>query len=95
MCSAGLNNLLISPYGDIYPCVGLQRKAGNLRQQALPDILHAPVFQQLRAMRFADLWACRVCDVAPYCRRCPGLAAAEDGDRGRQGLDGVRRVLQK
>jgi radical SAM protein with 4Fe4S-binding SPASM domain len=80
MCSAGLNNLLISPYGDVSPCVGLKESAGNVREQSLGKTFSSPVFQRVRATDLSELSACRACDLGPYCRRCPGLAAAEDGD---------------
>lgn len=80
MCSAGLNNLLISPYGDVYPCVGLKESAGTVREQSIEEILKSTVFQKVRSMKFSELRACPSCDLASYCRRCPGLAAAEDGD---------------
>jgi radical SAM protein with 4Fe4S-binding SPASM domain len=80
MCSAGLNNLLLSPFGDVYPCVGLKERAGNVREQPLEEIFNSAVFQKVRSTGFSDLGTCRSCDLASYCRRCPGLAAAEDGD---------------
>ena len=80
MCSAGLNSLLISPYGDVFPCVGLKESAGNIDVQAIQNILISPVFQRVRSTTFSELAICRNCDMSPYCRRCPGLAASEDGD---------------
>ncbi len=80
MCSAGLNNISISPYGDVSPCVGMKERAGNLREQSLEEITNSEVLHKVRSTKFSDLWACRECRIAPYCRRCPGLAAAEDGD---------------
>ncbi len=80
MCSAGLNNLLISPYGDISPCVGLKESAGNVREKSFDEIFQSPVFQKVRETGFSELRACRSCELASYCRRCPGLAAAEDGN---------------
>jgi len=80
MCSAGLNNIAISPYGDVYPCVALRIKAGNLREQSLAEIQDSPVLRQMRTTKFSDLQACRECKLARYCRRCPGLAVREGGD---------------
>ncbi|MCK5505665.1 MAG: radical SAM protein [Thermodesulfovibrionia bacterium] len=80
MCSAGLNNLMISPYGDVYPCIGIKDSAGNLREQTLESVLNGDVFNRVRSTRFSELWACQKCELASYCMRCPGLAAVEDGD---------------
>jgi radical SAM protein with 4Fe4S-binding SPASM domain len=80
MCSAGMNNLMISPFGDVYPCIGIKDSAGNLREQTVEGVLNSDVFNRVRSTRFSELWACQKCDLASYCIRCPGLAAAEDGD---------------
>ena len=80
MCSAALNNISISPYGDVYPCVALKERAGNLREQSLEEIQNSPVLCKVRSTKFTDLWKCKTCNLAAYCRRCPGLSLVEDGD---------------
>ncbi|RJR21285.1 MAG: radical SAM protein [Nitrospiraceae bacterium] len=80
MCTAGLNNLLISPYGEVYPCVGWKQDAGNVREQSIEQIMQSGHFQRIRSIKFDELHTCRSCDKAPYCRRCPGLAVSEDED---------------
>ena len=80
MCSSGMNNFLISPYGEVYPCVGLKIGAGNVRKQSLEDINNSETLKKVRNTKFSELWACRDCGLSGYCTRCPGLAAAEDGD---------------
>jgi radical SAM protein with 4Fe4S-binding SPASM domain len=80
MCSAALNNISISPYGDVYPCVALKEKAGNLREQSLEEIQNSPVLRKVRSTKFTDLLECKRCDLAAYCNRCPGLSLMEDGD---------------
>lgn len=80
MCTAGLNNLLISPYGDVYPCVGWKQSAGRVQEHSIEKIMQSGLFQRIRSMKFDELHTCRSCDKATYCRRCPGLAASEDND---------------
>lgn len=82
-CSVGLHSCLISPYGDVYPCVDLRISAGNLRRQPFADIwANGPIFQELRARHtFKNLPECQVCPITSYCEgRCAGLAWKEHGD---------------
>lgn len=82
-CSVGLSSCLISPYGDVYPCLELRIPAGNLRQQRFRDIwANAPILQELRARHtFESLPECQVCPINAYCEgRCSGLAWKEHGD---------------
>ena len=37
-CGAGINNLGISSEGDVYPCIFLREKIGNLKTDKLVDI---------------------------------------------------------
>jgi radical SAM protein with 4Fe4S-binding SPASM domain len=82
-CSVGLSSCLISPYGDVYPCLELRILAGNLRQQRFSDIwANAPILQELRSRHtFKSLSECQVCPINAYCEgRCSGLAWKEHGD---------------
>lgn len=81
LCIAGLNNIFITPYLDVYPCIGLNLNLGNLYQQKLQDIwAHSKELNFLRNMRTSDLKRCRDCELAGSCSRCLGMALAEDGD---------------
>lgn len=80
-CGIGLNSLTISPYGDVYTCVGARAYAGNVRRQSLADVWHhAPVWQETRALTLDALPVCATCELQPFCVRCHGTAAFEDGD---------------
>jgi radical SAM protein with 4Fe4S-binding SPASM domain len=81
-CSVGLSSCLISPYGEVYPCIELRISAGNLRQQRFASIWQAPIFQELRSRHtFDNLPECRICPINAYCEgRCAGLAWKRDGD---------------
>lgn len=80
MCGAGLNNLYISPYGEVYPCLSIRKSCGNLTKQSLSEVWQAPILKELRATKFSDLKECSTCSLSSYCDRCPGLALLEDGD---------------
>ncbi len=85
-CQVGLSSCLISPYGEVYPCIELRIPAGRLagaQRQPFADIwANAPVFQDMRARHtFANLPECQVCPINSYCEgRCAGLAWKEHGD---------------
>lgn len=81
LCNAGITSCSISPYGDVYPCVQLLVKLGNLREKPFRRIWdESDVLSNLKALRNSDLHICKVCRVNSYCNRCPGLALLEDGD---------------
>jgi AdoMet-dependent heme synthase len=81
LCSAGVSSLSLAPNGDVFPCVQLPLKAGNILTRDLPAIWRkAPVFKKLRKLANRDLKACWTCRLKYYCGRCPGLALLEEGD---------------
>ena len=81
LCGAGLSVLAINPCGEVFPCVQLRMKAGDLRRKSLHDIWsHSKVFSAVRSATFSSLSRCPSCDLAPYCVSCPGVALLEDGD---------------
>jgi radical SAM protein with 4Fe4S-binding SPASM domain len=82
-CKVGLSSCLISPYGEVHPCVELRTSAGNLRRQSFAEIwINAPILRQLRTQHtVANLPECRECPINRYCEgRCAGLAWKEHGD---------------
>jgi AdoMet-dependent heme synthase len=82
-CRVGLSSCLISPYGEVYPCVELRIPAGSLRGQPFDQLWrNAPILQELRARHTLQfLPECRGCPLRRYCEgRCAGLAWKERGD---------------
>lgn len=80
-CGAGHMSLYISPYGDVYPCVQLPLKCGNLRGKPLKEIwYHSPEMLKVRSISISKLPVCSQCELLPYCNRCPGLVYLEEGD---------------
>jgi radical SAM protein with 4Fe4S-binding SPASM domain len=80
LCAAGVNSLYIAPNGDVFPCMLLLEKKGNVKDASVNDIWNMPYFQKLRGIRFEDLGACAACSAAAFCDRCAGLAALENND---------------
>ncbi len=79
-CTAGLNVLSISPYGDAYPCMAFKESGGNLTKDSLCKIQRSPIFSKIRSITLSDLPECKGCELIPYCNRCPALAWMESGD---------------
>jgi radical SAM protein with 4Fe4S-binding SPASM domain len=81
-CQVGLSGCLVSPYGEVYPCVELRVSAGNLREAPFASIWQAPIFRDLRGRHtFGNLPECQVCAINAYCEgRCAGLAWKQHGD---------------
>jgi radical SAM protein with 4Fe4S-binding SPASM domain len=40
VCGAGSTNLTIDPFGNVFPCVQLRRKVGNIHDQSVHEIWH-------------------------------------------------------
>jgi len=80
LCSAGVNSLFISAYGDVFPCVALRQYCGNVRENTLKEIWQSQVIRKIRNISFEDLGRCKKCEFADYCDRCGGSALLETGD---------------
>lgn len=80
MCLAGISTFALNPFGDVFPCVDIPVKAGNIRETNFQTIWNeAPVMRELRKLHVSDAQICQVCDLRPYCARCPGIALVETG----------------
>ncbi len=81
LCIAGFNNIFITPYLDVYPCIGLNVKLGNLYEKDLKDIwCSSEELNFIRNIKLPDLPKCKRCDLVQFCFRCSGIALVEDGD---------------
>lgn len=80
-CGIGMNSLTVSPYGEIYTCVGARVSAGNVRQESLENIWkESTVWEETSNLTLSNLPVCHTCELRQYCIRCHGTAAFEDGD---------------
>ena len=69
---------MISPYGDLYPCMVYPVPAGNLREKSFHEIWNgSPLLQDLRTKSVDDL---RGGAKAIPGFRCSALALIENGD---------------
>ena len=80
LCTAGLNTMHISPDGDVYPCLMLRHKCGNISSEPVAEIWNSDGFKKIRKTTVSDLKYCSDCGISVYCNRCSGLAELETGD---------------
>jgi radical SAM protein with 4Fe4S-binding SPASM domain len=67
-CDAGLNQLVIGPYGDIRPCVCLSDKVGNIFKDDLKEIWkNNKLLLNLRELEYSPK-ACKKCKYLSICR---------------------------
>ena len=79
MCNTARNSMVISPTGDVFPCVQIKRPVGNVRETPLREIWRAhPLLDRLRDLRVRDYSACS--SKGKGCGgQCAGIAYATSG----------------
>lgn len=80
VCGCGQYILSINPYGDVYPCVAMPVKLGNVKKDRLSDIWeNSPKLREIRNIRFYNLSdQCATCDYKNSCSVCMGNAYLEN-----------------
>lgn len=78
LCSAGRASCSISPSGDVYPCVLMPLKAGNVLEAPFAEIWRSsPAMGQMRALIEGHAIHCRGCDDEGHAF-CPALDMLEN-----------------
>lgn len=79
-CNAGRSMVCISARGEVFPCVMLRRKAGDLRKETFRQIwTSSPLLYWLRGLSSDDFQSCHECELRTVCVDCPGQALYEEG----------------
>ncbi|MCD6336443.1 MAG: radical SAM protein [Candidatus Latescibacteria bacterium] len=81
-CAAGMPHgyLTILPNGDVLPCMLLQIKLGNIREESLTQLWdHSPILSKLRNRNGLG-GACGQCTYRDICAGCRGRAYEETGN---------------
>jgi len=81
-CAAGMpmGYVMVQSNGDVNPCMLLQIKLGNIREQSIMSIWdNSPVLARLRQREFLE-GACGDCSYKGTCSGCRGRAYEETGD---------------
>jgi radical SAM protein with 4Fe4S-binding SPASM domain len=81
VCNAGRGKCAINMYGDLLSCLEVRDPIGNLRDASFAELWSSPKAESLRGLRNRELKFDASCGDGAYCDHCPGMAAAETGDR--------------
>ena len=80
VCNTARNTAVISPYGDVYPCIQIRESAGNVIENDFRSIwVKSASLNRLRRLRVKDLKGCAGCTYLDRCSYCPGIAFWESG----------------
>ena len=80
-CARHEYSCTITSTGDVQPCPGVSVAAGNIRDNALADIIrNSTTIQELRNIRQNIKGRCSQCDLGDYCYGCRGHAYQVTGD---------------
>jgi radical SAM protein with 4Fe4S-binding SPASM domain len=93
MCNTGRNSMVISPTGEVFPCVQIKRSVGSVRERPLAEIWRGnPLLDRLRALRVRDYAACGG-GKTPCGGQCAGIAHARTGSY--TGIDPLAERLER
>ena len=78
-CCAGINNVGISSEGDVFPCIFLREKLGNLREEKLKDIWNnSDILINLRKRKINECGNCVHKYSCGGCRAFSGIYEKDD-----------------
>ncbi len=81
ICGAGLTVLSMSPVGEIFPCVSLKNKLGNIYEQTLKEIWESKERKKLaKSLIWSNTHNCSMCKNRSFCQHCLAISAAEKND---------------
>ena len=79
-CGAGVNNLCVSPIGEVMPCCSFHLSFGNIKTQHIKDILKSPLLKEWRLSTLTEYEECGKKEECHYCNLCVGTGYSEHGD---------------
>lgn len=81
VCGCARSTCAISASGDVYPCISVPMKCGNVRETPFQEIWdRSPQFAEIRALRRENFAACAPCPLVGFCGRSPGPAYILTGE---------------
>ncbi|HET6266242.1 MAG TPA: SPASM domain-containing protein, partial [Acidobacteriota bacterium] len=81
-CSLAVGTIHVDPFGYVQPCVQWKKKAGNIRNQSLKEILHTSKVME-EAMKVNQEMIQLLPQLTEHhetCQHCPGLSLLRYGD---------------
>jgi radical SAM protein with 4Fe4S-binding SPASM domain len=80
-CNCARGNCAVTSQGDVYPCIAVPYKAGNVRELPFGEIWrNSPVFARIRSLRLPDYSHCAPCPHRAWCPRDRGANLLASGD---------------
>ena len=77
-CAVGSTVISVDPFGNVYPCVALRRKVGNVHEHSIEEIWNeSKELENIREMAFK---AHELKEKNGFSGFCPGLAETNTGD---------------
>ena len=81
LCGAGRNICAVGPGGELYSCLQVPVKLGDLKRRKFADIWRNSAWlRKWRRAGIKDLKDCAGCGDMAFCSRCPGISMLEAGD---------------
>jgi len=81
LCGAGRNICAVGPGGELYSCLQVPVKLGDLKRRKFADIWRNSAWlKKWRRAGIKDLKDCAGCGDIGFCSRCPGVSLLEAGD---------------
>jgi len=80
LCGAGRNVCALDPAGNLYPCLQLPVKLGNLTRRKFAAVWKNAWLKKWRRASVGDLQACLSCPDIEYCSRLSGDSLLEEGN---------------
>lgn len=81
LCGAGRNVCAVGPAGELYSCLQVPVKLGDLTRSKFAAIWkNSPWLKKWRQVGTKDLKGCVSCSHIGFCSRCPGVSLLEEGD---------------
>jgi len=81
LCGAGRNVCAIGPGGELYSCLQVPVKLGDLKRRKFAEIWRNSAWlKKWRRAGIKDLKDCAGCGDIGFCSRCPGVSLLEAGD---------------
>lgn len=74
-CTLGRSIMGIAPNGDIYPCIQMPVRLGNILIDSVKEVWHDETrMAPYRSIVRSELSPCKTCKISSYCSFCPGIA---------------------
>jgi radical SAM protein with 4Fe4S-binding SPASM domain len=81
-CKAGSGICAISSNGDVFPCLVMPLRIGNIKQTSFRELWRVNPCEELSLLLVLekdDFKQCRGCELLSHCKRCLGVAYSETG----------------